>query len=278
MAYKDVTNGYLVDTANQSNLPWAQTFRMTVRVPAIANRIFDTKQHALDFVQDSTTTASAIVGLILSVFADETFGNNGLWYVKSTGVDGELVQVFDADNGKAVIEDNELVTKAQLDTAVAELNAAISGNTTLIENLSSTVSTLDTTLTNHITTFETFTGATNTAIESINTTLSGHTSSITELEKKFSGIGTLFKLRGTVTNLETFEEWLIKNNEKLTDESTEMGDVPVFEDGNVFIDSTTNDEYLILSNETGFTYEVLGPVINIDSIDDTFINNLFTSA
>lgn len=268
MAYKDVTNGYLVDTANQSNLPWAQTFRMTVRVPAIANRIFDTKQHALDFVQDSTTTASAIVGLILSVFDDETFGNNGLWYVKSTGVDGELVQVFDADNGKAVIEDNELVTKAQLDTAVEELNAAISGNTTLIENLSSTVSTLKTT-------FETFTGATNTEIESINNTLSGHTSSITELEKKFSSIGTLFKLRGTVTNLETFEEWLAKNNAKLTDESTEMGDVPVFEDGNVFIDSTTNDEYLILSNETGFTYEVLGPVINIDSIDEIFINSLF---
>ena len=329
--YKDVTNGYVFD--GQSTLPWAQTFRMTVRVPAIANRVFDTKEHALAFVQDATSTASAIQGLMLTVFADETKGNNGLWYVKSVGEGGQLVQVFDADNGKATVEGDNFVTSTELNSAISELKTAISGNTDSISTLSENVVTefgnvntnitnLGTALTEHISTFDTFTGSTNSKIESINTTLESHTSSISSaesrievnenninslqttvtnnyntldgkitantssieantasisaLQSKFDSIGTLLKLGGTVENLTKFKEWVTKNNEKLANPSTEMGEVPVFEVGHVFIDLATNDEYLISSkSDTAFNYEVLGPVINVDSITEEYINNLF---
>ena len=50
MAYIDVEKGYF--TPAQSDLNWAQTFRMTMRAPAIANRIFDTLEHAQAYIND----------------------------------------------------------------------------------------------------------------------------------------------------------------------------------------------------------------------------------
>jgi hypothetical protein len=94
--YSGVTEGYIIQ--NQGNTPWAQTFRMTIQAPAIANRIFDTKAHAEAFINDSATTASAVVGLVLSVIGDSDEGNNCIWRVKSvynptTHALGELEKV-----------------------------------------------------------------------------------------------------------------------------------------------------------------------------------------
>ena len=113
--YQGLDKGYFV--RKQSDLQWVQTFRMTLRSPAVANRIFDTKQHAIDFINDTSDAASAIEGLILAVYKDETFGNNGLYFVKSIKEiikgedesgntifteteDGTLLQIYDSDNNK----------------------------------------------------------------------------------------------------------------------------------------------------------------------------------
>ena len=110
--YSGITNGYMF--AAQANLGMAQTLRLTMRMPSVANRIFDTKQHAQDFIDDISTKASAIEGLILTVFKDENFGNNGIYYVKSIAssktenntevIDqhGELIQIYDSDNNKTI--------------------------------------------------------------------------------------------------------------------------------------------------------------------------------
>ena len=110
--YSGITNGYMF--AAQANLGMAQTLRLTMRMPSVANRIFDTKQHAQNFIDDISTKASAIEGLILTVFKDENFGNNGIYYVKSIAssktenntevIDqhGELIQIYDSDNNKTI--------------------------------------------------------------------------------------------------------------------------------------------------------------------------------
>ena len=115
--YQGLDKGYFV--RKQSDLKWVQTFRMTLRSPAVANRIFDTKQHAIDFINDTSDSASAVEGLILAVYKDETFGNNGLYFVKSIKElvedkdesgntifveteDGKLLQIYDSDNDKPI--------------------------------------------------------------------------------------------------------------------------------------------------------------------------------
>ena len=63
--YQGLDKGYFV--RKQSDLKWVQTFRMTLRSPAVANRIFDTKQHAIDFINDTSDSASAVEGIMKSV-------------------------------------------------------------------------------------------------------------------------------------------------------------------------------------------------------------------
>lgn len=97
MAYKDVEHGYV--TSAQSDLPWTQTFRMTLRAPGIANRVFDTLAHAQAYVNDTSSKASAVKGLILAVTDDTNPNNIGLWYVASvkesaSDPSGELKQIF----------------------------------------------------------------------------------------------------------------------------------------------------------------------------------------
>jgi hypothetical protein len=102
MAYIDVEKGYF--TPAQSDLNWAQTFRMTNRAPGIANRIFDTKVHMEDYINDVSQKASATPGLLLSVISDGN--NNGVYKiltVKQVSTDpdgtyekvGDVVRTFD---------------------------------------------------------------------------------------------------------------------------------------------------------------------------------------
>ena len=78
MSYS-LLDGY--KTASQSNAPWALTFRPTLKAPVIANRIFDTLEHAQAYVDDDSSTATAIPGLILSVFNDADSKNNGAYRI-----------------------------------------------------------------------------------------------------------------------------------------------------------------------------------------------------
>ena len=79
MAYIDVEKGYF--TPAQSDLNWAQTFRMTLRAPAIANRIFDTLEHAQAYINDYSEKASAVPGILLAVVEDTDADKNGIWEV-----------------------------------------------------------------------------------------------------------------------------------------------------------------------------------------------------
>lgn len=81
MAYIDVEKGYF--TPAQSDLNWAQTFRMTMRAPAVANRIFDTLAHMQNYINDTSQKASATPGLLLVVIGDtaNNGANNGVYEV-----------------------------------------------------------------------------------------------------------------------------------------------------------------------------------------------------
>lgn len=72
-------------TDAQTNLNWVQSWSMTVGAPAIAKRIFDTKAHALLFINGDSQNnidadPSAIAGLVLRVVLD-TAENNGIYSV-----------------------------------------------------------------------------------------------------------------------------------------------------------------------------------------------------
>lgn len=79
MAYIDAEHGWF--TPVQSDLNWAQTFRMTLRAPAIANRIFDTLEHAQAYIDDYSDKASAVPGILLAVVEDTNDDKNGIWEV-----------------------------------------------------------------------------------------------------------------------------------------------------------------------------------------------------
>ena len=85
MAYIDKEHGYF--TPAQSDLNWAQTFRMTGRAPGIANRIFDTLQHMQDYINDFSQIVNfikknAISNDIILTQGAGTVTNIGLTCVK----------------------------------------------------------------------------------------------------------------------------------------------------------------------------------------------------
>ena len=88
MAYTDIDNGYM--TCDQVNQNVAQTVRMTVRAPRIANRLFEKLDEAQAFVNNTGDTATATNGLILSVFGD-TEEKNGIYQVEAVAINpGEV--------------------------------------------------------------------------------------------------------------------------------------------------------------------------------------------
>lgn len=66
-------------TTFQSNLNWGETFKMTVKAPAIADRIFKTWDDANKYIHDRGN--SAIAGLNLSVIDDSD--RNGVYFIDS---------------------------------------------------------------------------------------------------------------------------------------------------------------------------------------------------
>lgn len=142
--YVDVEHGYMFDV--QSDLPWTQTNRMTLRAPAIANRIFDTLAHAQAYIDDISPKASAVPGLLLSVFADTLNDkNNGFYRVvsvrKSAGdAAGVLEKVGSGGGGASLVE----VTNITTDLAeYAESNVYFISNTVTGEKYQLLVGVLD---------------------------------------------------------------------------------------------------------------------------------------
>ena len=72
---------YEYNTRQQSNVPLGETFKMAVRAPAVANRIFNTLDDAQSYVDDELSNATA--GIRITVINDRIPSNNGLYYVKS---------------------------------------------------------------------------------------------------------------------------------------------------------------------------------------------------
>ena len=72
-----------ITTLKQNNKPWTLTWKASGRYPIVADRIFATLADAQAYVDDTSATASATGGLIISVISDSIAKNNGVYYVKS---------------------------------------------------------------------------------------------------------------------------------------------------------------------------------------------------
>jgi hypothetical protein len=72
-----------ITTLKQNNKPWTLTWKASGRYPIVADRIFATLADAQAYVDDTSATASATGGLVLSVISDSVAKNNGVYYVKS---------------------------------------------------------------------------------------------------------------------------------------------------------------------------------------------------
>lgn len=70
---------------NQNNIPWGETFKMSKKVPAIANRIFKTLADAQKYIDNLND--NAIDGIRISVIADTNSDNNGVYWVEKIGDD-----------------------------------------------------------------------------------------------------------------------------------------------------------------------------------------------
>lgn len=78
-------------TNYQVNLNWGETFNMTVKAPAVSNRIFDTFDDAQAYVDDFESNSTE--GVRITVLNDNDEDKNGVYYVESVG-DGEIPGVL----------------------------------------------------------------------------------------------------------------------------------------------------------------------------------------
>ena len=112
MSWIDKVKGFF--TSSQSDLPWSQTFRMQMRAPAIANRLFDTKAHMIEYISDTTDKASAFVGMVLSVnhslvndpsgIGDGTLNeDDGLYLVTKVGANAAYKKIANSEQTQNII-------------------------------------------------------------------------------------------------------------------------------------------------------------------------------
>jgi hypothetical protein len=73
-----------------TKLGWTYTFAANDAFPIEANKIFSTLTDATNYVKSNPT---AYAGNVISVIYDDTVENNGVYFVKSVGANGELVKV-----------------------------------------------------------------------------------------------------------------------------------------------------------------------------------------
>ena len=114
-----------ITTLKQNNKPWTLTWKASGRYPIVADRIFATLADAQAYVDDTSATASATGGLVLSVISDTVAKNNGVYYVKS-------VANTDSKYG-ALLDKGTLVKVGGAETEVAATySAAVTLSNTLV--------------------------------------------------------------------------------------------------------------------------------------------------
>ncbi len=69
-------------TNQQSNINWGETFKMSVKAPAVADRVFETYDDAEAYVND--ISSSAVAGINITVINDDDGTKNGIYYVNNT--------------------------------------------------------------------------------------------------------------------------------------------------------------------------------------------------
>ena len=67
----------------QNNVIWGETFKMSKKVPAIANRIFTKLADAQEYIDDLND--NAIDGIRISIIGDDNSENNGVYWVEKIG-------------------------------------------------------------------------------------------------------------------------------------------------------------------------------------------------
>ena len=72
---------YEYKSSQQSNINWGESFNMSVKAPAVANRLFQTLADAQQYVDDEMS--SAVEGVRITVINDQDQSKNGLYYIKS---------------------------------------------------------------------------------------------------------------------------------------------------------------------------------------------------
>jgi hypothetical protein len=72
-----------ITTLKQNNKPWTLTWKASGRYPIVADRIYASLADAQAYVDDTSATASATKGLIISVVGDSIAKNNGVYYIES---------------------------------------------------------------------------------------------------------------------------------------------------------------------------------------------------
>lgn len=118
-------------TKKQSNMSWTITWKAAGRYPIVADRIYATLADAQAYVDDTSATASAVPGLVISVVNDPIEKNNGIYYVSKIAntedaeksgfpisATGELVKAGSGAGSMAITNFNivdEQVTEATID-------------------------------------------------------------------------------------------------------------------------------------------------------------------
>lgn len=97
MAYLNENNAF----PGQNNLGWVFTFQPNGKYPVIDNRIFVSKEDALAYINDPTS--SAIPGLILRVIEDNDIDNNGAYLVEK---DEDMLKLSLLSTGNANWDDD----------------------------------------------------------------------------------------------------------------------------------------------------------------------------
>lgn len=112
-----------ITTLRQNNKPWTLTWKASGRYPIVADRIFATLVDAQAYIDDTSATASACEGLLLSVINDTVTNNNGVYYVKSVAnTDPKYGKISDTGELVKVGSTPDAVTNDDIDSIFKDNN------------------------------------------------------------------------------------------------------------------------------------------------------------
>lgn len=118
------TKEYEYKTKMQSEITWGETFKMSVKAPLIADRIFKTFSDANKYIHDNRN--SAIRGLILTVIDEND--NKGLYFVdgikRPSGYIDDFNNVYDGNEYELVLVKVYIETDTGIQSDWNETNTA----------------------------------------------------------------------------------------------------------------------------------------------------------